>query len=421
MKLLILGACVANCDLEYLFKNEKKIIQHSSQKMCWHFIRGLDYVYGCEHDLLCTMRVSPYPDFSKIIAFWLPCWKRANGARGRYAPYINVLGLRYFTTFISVATLLALWAWKNRSEQSKGVIVYAMHTPCITAARAVCALFGMHSFMIVPDLPNFMEDTRNNRTVTWLRNVNSNFASWITSRYSGLILFSRNMKDKIDVSRLQWEVVEGCVGLPPTRERLETPLDPNLSIVMYSGALEERYGVQSLLDAFDQLKDPDLRLWICGEGAMSNGFELRASQDPRICYFGSLHNDDVIALQSKATILVNPRRGLHDFTAYSFPSKNLEYMASGRPVILYKLAGMPAEYFDFVYPVNGDTSEDFVSTLQRVLEIPARDLTAMGTRAQDFVYKNKNYLVQSQKIKTLIDRVVDRDAQHRSVSEKADL
>ena len=63
----------------------------------------------------------------------------------------------------------------------------------------------------------------------------------------------------------------------------------------------------------------------------------------RIEFLGMLPRTDVLELQSKATILVNPRQPVGDFTKYSFPSKTIEYMASGTPLLMYKLPGIPEE------------------------------------------------------------------------------
>lgn len=408
MKLLIIGACVARHDMNYLLINEQNIIQHSAQKMCWYFIEGLDSAYGCKHDVLCTMRVSSYPQFRKVLAFCLPSWQRGESTKGRYAPFINLIGMRYVTTFISVALLLTQWAWTNRSEK-KIIVVYAIYNPCILAARLLCTLFRMHSFMIVPDLPEFMNGDQKSLGRWRLRKLNTLVAYWITSKYSGLVLFCQNMQEKIDVSQLQWVVVEGCVGLLPTDlDQVFLP-EPKLKIIMYSGALEALYGLQILLDAFDELKDPNARLWICGEGSMKNAFIQRAAIDRRINYLGSLQNSEVVVLQRQATVLVNPRTGSHEFTRYSFPSKILEYMTSGRPVILFKLRGMPSEYLDYVYTVDGDTSIDLLTTIQNVLQQPDSVLNEIGARARNFVYSNKNYLVQGEKIRRLIDSVVPTD------------
>ena len=58
-----------------------------------------------------------------------------------------------------------------------------------------------------------------------------------------------------------------------------------------------------------------------------------------------------VAEELKATLLVNPRPTTEEFTIYSFPSKNMEYMASGTPLLTTKLPGMPEEYHQYVLAI----------------------------------------------------------------------
>ena len=56
---------------------------------------------------------------------------------------------------------------------------------------------------------------------------------------------------------------------------------------------------------------------------------------------GCVTNDEIVRLQCEATLLVNPRPSDKEFCKYSFPSKTIEYMASGTPVLMTKLPGVP--------------------------------------------------------------------------------
>ena len=144
---------------------------------------------------------------------------------------------------------------------------------------------------------------------------------------------------------------------------------------------------------------------------MNTVVATRAASDSRITYYGTLRNSDVLVLQRSATVLINPRSGKHEFTRFSFPSKNLEYMTSGRPVVLCRMEGIPTEYFDHVYVVEGDTSTALHSALRHVLGLPEQELAAVGIRARDFVYSQKNYIVQGEKVRRLIDRVASASAE----------
>ena len=69
-----------------------------------------------------------------------------------------------------------------------------------------------------------------------------------------------------------------------------------------------------------------------------------SKKDPRIIYFGPMEREELLRLERRATLMVNPTPASWEFTKYFFPSKNMEFMASGTPTLMFKLACMPEEY-----------------------------------------------------------------------------
>jgi glycosyltransferase involved in cell wall biosynthesis len=177
---------------------------------------------------------------------------------------------------------------------------------------------------------------------------------------------------------------------------------------MYAGGLAAAYGVRTLVQAFRSIKNPNYRLWICGRGEMEAEIRQSAKEDPRIEYSGILANPEVLRREHRATVLVNPRPSHSEFAKYSFPSKNLEYLGTGRPVILCRLPGIPEEYFDYVYPLEDESVHGMATLLHEVLEKPNEELDAFGKRARSFVLENKNYKKQGEKIRRLIETVLWR-------------
>lgn len=68
-------------------------------------------------------------------------------------------------------------------------------------------------------------------------------------------------------------------------------------------------------------------------------------------------------MQQQATLLVNPRKGHEEYTKYSFPSKTMEYMASGTPTIMYKLPGLPIEYEEYLVLLPDNSQETLTAIL----------------------------------------------------------
>ena len=134
--------------------------------------------------------------------------------------------------------------------------------------------------------------------------------------------------------------------------------------VLYTGTLAEAFGINTLLEAFSSITDPDAQLWICGAGGVQEKIQQMAQADPRIQYKGFLPKAQIAALQSSCDVLVNPRTDAGAYTKYSFPSKTMEYLLSGSKVVMYRLPGIGDEYYRHIRTVEQPGPEALARALQ---------------------------------------------------------
>ena len=102
----------------------------------------------------------------------------------------------------------------------------------------------------------------------------------------------------------------------------------NGDYIFFGGSLMRKYGVYNLIDAFNKLDNPDLKLVICGHHE-EKGFISYIKPTPNIIYLGALPYEDVNYVQKNALIAVNPRPIDPQIDEYSVPSKTLEYLSNG--------------------------------------------------------------------------------------------
>ena len=102
-------------------------------------------------------------------------------------------------------------------------------------------------------------------------------------------------------------------------------------------------------------------------------------------------------------LLVNPRKNIGEYTKYSFPSKILEYMSSGTPVLMYKLDGIPDEYYDKVFLV--DNYDDLSSAIVELSTVDENNMIEIAKKAENFVINDKNPFKQTKKIMDLIRKI----------------
>lgn len=61
-------------------------------------------------------------------------------------------------------------------------------------------------------------------------------------------------------------------------------------------------------------------------------------------------------ISKNADVLVNPRQNDDEYTKYSYPSKNIEYLMTGNAVMAYMLDGIPEIYRSFfIVPESNET------------------------------------------------------------------
>ena len=111
-----------------------------------------------------------------------------------------------------------------------------------------------------------------------------------------------------------------------------------------------------------------------------------------------------VQLQKKATVLVNPRTNQGEYTKYSFPSKTMEYMASGRPVMMFRLDGIPGEYDPFLTYIPEESAASIRDTAESLRKLSPSELDEMGARGREFVLKNKNRNVQMRRVLDFIHK-----------------
>ena len=222
-----------------------------------------------------------------------------------------------------------------------------------------------------------------------------NFVIRHADRY---ILLTQAMNDYIGNKTKTYVVLEGHSDITmadriPSMEKKTKPRG-----VLYAGSVCVQYGLKNLVEGFLQADIPNARLEIYGPGDYVEELKDIAEQDSRVFYGGMLLSSQVVEKEMEATLLVNPRPTNEEFVKYSFPSKTMEYMASGTPVATTVLPGMPEEYHPYVYLLREETAEGIGKALKQILANSDEELFRKGREARDFILNTRNNVIQARKI-----------------------
>jgi len=202
-------------------------------------------------------------------------------------------------------------------------------------------------------------------------------------------------------------VLEGAWSAEATPPLSKAEAPPPHSTILFTGTLDHVNGVAFMLEGFTRTTNPNYRLRIYGRGPLEHLVTEAASRDPRIEYRGHRPNAEVLEEQRNATVLLNARPSGHPITRYTFPSKLIEYMMSGRPVITTRLPGISPDYFPHLYILEKETPEALAALIDSVCSEPADQRDALGLRAREFVLTHKSWRAQGQRVAELIARICD--------------
>lgn len=253
--------------------------------------------------------------------------------------------------------------------------------------------------LIIPDLPEYMNLGKNRGALFNRLKEHSNKEVYdAIQKIDSFVVLTEAMYSRLNTNA-PYIVME---GIAPEDNEIISSHKENCTkekTIVYTGSLAIKYGVGDLVDAFTRISDKNIKLIICGSGDGEDYIRKQSKIDNRIVFLGTVSNNEARRLQKEAYLLVNPRNSKEDYTKYSFPSKTLEYMMTGNPVLMYKLKGVPSCYDDFLYYVDGSLKE----ALEYVLSLPREVVEDRGRKGKEFIAQNKNKTCQTARILDLMN------------------
>lgn len=322
-------------------------------------------------------------NFTKKLFWWHHDTEQ--GIEFHYVPFINFSVLRHLCLLVFSFLYILGWGIGNRKE--KRLVVDGLSRSMSMAALAASKINRVKTCCILTDLPTMLSDGAGERRQTK-----------IVAHFDSFVVLTKAMNEAANTGNRPSIVIEGMVD---NDYELETPKTKSRNIV-YAGILQEIYGGSLLINGFLKSKVQDVTLDLYGLWRLPE--ELKTA-DPRVRYHGIVPNNEIVQKEREATLLINPRPTNQEFTKYSFPSKNMEYMLSGTPLLTTSLPGMPEEYKEHVYLLENETEEGMAQKIDEIFALPQAEHEQLGCRAQTFVHSKKNNVIQAQKLIKLLEQL----------------
>jgi glycosyltransferase involved in cell wall biosynthesis len=352
----------------------------------------------------CVFSVQPRPIFPRGRALFAlgGSQREPNTIPIRQLGFVNIAGIKQLTSAFALVPRLLAALWRERRNPQRTIVQYNLANPPALAALLVARLTRTRIFAIVADLPVPGDGERPD---TLLRRIEFQLQVRSMSRFDGLVVLTRraahDFAPTVPVLELHGGLADD-LGVGQSEPEVSTTPDGYFTL-MYSGTLSPAKGIDVMLEAFARLRGNQYRLWITGDGPYEAIVRAAAARDPRVRYWGLLPRNEMLALSRRATALMNPQSLKNPTASYAFPSKLLEYLAIGRPVLSTFSASEARElYGDLVIPIEGEGPEAIVAAVEQLQAMSPQRRAELGAEARRWVFENVTWRVQAARVASFL-------------------
>lgn len=386
-----------------IFRKSKGGLQNAANALQWNLIHGFDRNRKHPVDILNYPFIGPWP--RAYTDPWLPAFafSHAAGAEDWNIGGCNIIMLKQHFAFYHIRNALRR---KMKLHPYRILIIYSLQPFFMRVVEWAKKQYpGLHICVIIVDLPEFigMEHDGNPRS----RRIKKRNCAYIRGRLprvDSFVVITPYIMNFLGIQNKPHVVVDGIADLLPERPFSETPGEKSgIRNILYAGTLTAKYGILNLVQAFRLLPGEEYRLMICGYGETENDIRAAAAQDPRIQFLGKQSREKVLTLENEADVLVNPRQNTDEFTRYSFPSKMMEYLNTGRPIVCHRLDGFGEEYRDYFRYVPDNSPESLAETLRCACHLTAEERSAIFRKNTAFVRTEKSPEAQTARILNMLE------------------
>lgn len=382
MEILFLGGVFDDSHNKEIISKTKTYVEYAANNFQKKIINGLK---ECNANIrvISAPFLGAYPKAYSDIYFKGFSDNKNDQSGYEYVHFLNIWGIRNFSR--KKALKKAIRNFAECDGDDKLIIVYTPHTPLIQAANYAKSIDkNIKICLVVPDLPQYMNLADNvSKVYKMLKKFDVKTFMRENKGVDTYIVLTEAMIDKLEVEKRPYDVVEGIYQKADTwGNKSEKSVQKT---IVYTGKLDKSFGIMNLIQAFSMIDNPNIRLLICGNGEEASNVERAAEKDKRITYKGQVASEEARKFIIDGDILVNPRQNNSEYTKYSFPSKIIDYLATGNAVIAYKLDGMPDIYKEFITFIEDDKIETLRDTLIQVLNMNNAQTQLMAEKAKVYL------------------------------------
>lgn len=234
-----------------------------------------------------------------------------------------------------------------------------------------------------------------------IRNTTKDFSRGIFKmgqRFDGYLALTSGLNSVFNPNNKPNLIFEGIVNdeLP---DRIKNEFG---KYIFFGGSLQEGSGVYSLIEAFKNIEDKDVRLLLCGYHSDSEKFAKAIEKDPRIVNLGILSFRKTLQMAMNAIMTIDPRPYSEDLDRFTIPSKVLDFINCGTVTVSVKNSRLK-KYFpeNVIWSKSGETAYLY-ECIKKVLSLTDEERETLAKSAKEKVME----LYSQTKIATEINQFI---------------
>lgn len=158
----------------------------------------------------------------------------------------------------------------------------------------------------------------------------------------------------------------------------------------YLGSLMPYNGISELVHTFAMYDDADLRLRIFGTGKLRKEVIDYSKKDDRIYQGGLIDQNEIEEELKNADLLLNLRNPEHYVCKFAYPSKLIEYMGTGIPVLSTNLK-FDDEIHECLYVINKLDPSEIYNKIVSIKEDSIENKRRKTQKAKEYILNNNDW------------------------------
>ncbi len=313
-----------------------------------------------------------------------------NGMKVKMLPTLNIKIVK--NLYWGIVSFFHIIRWRRRHKNEKCVVlVYNLYSASISALYLACKLTGAKLFAILYDLGVPPKRLGLSKSTMLAYRISEMSAKFFIKRLDGRIIINELMAQHYAPTK-HYLLIDGGINTHIINNLFPLKVSENPEFVFVcAGMLWDQNGTKLILETLKQFPSLNLKVLFAGRGNDVSLIEEAAKIDNRISYLGMLTTGKLFKVYEQADVLLNLR--IEEEVDFHFPSKLLEYLATGKYVISTPIAHAERDYGNLIGVLKDVTPKGLAEMMEVTMALGKQKLFEIGKSARDYMltYRTWSY------------------------------